>query len=89
MLEGKEVVLGITGSIAAYKGADIASKLSQAGAAVNTVLTESATRFISPLTFESITGKKSACRSLGEYAWNNTYHYGRKRRYRAHSPSNC
>lgn len=59
MLEGKEVVLGITGSIAAYKGADIASKLSQAGAAVNTVLTESATRFISPLTFESITGKKA------------------------------
>ncbi|MFA6612842.1 MAG: bifunctional phosphopantothenoylcysteine decarboxylase/phosphopantothenate--cysteine ligase CoaBC [Dehalococcoidales bacterium] len=59
MLEGKEIVQGITGSIAAYKGADIASKLTQAGAAVSVVLTESAARFITPLTFESITGKKA------------------------------
>jgi len=56
MLEGKEIILGVTGSIAAYKGADIASRLSQAGARVTAVLTQSATRFITPLTFESITG---------------------------------
>lgn len=58
MLAGKEVLLGITGSIAAYKGADIASRLVQAGASVNVVLTESAARFITPLTLESITSKK-------------------------------
>lgn len=58
MLAGKEVVLGITGSIAAFKGAEIASRLVQAGASVNVVLTESATRFITPLTLESITSKK-------------------------------
>ncbi|MBN1370309.1 MAG: bifunctional phosphopantothenoylcysteine decarboxylase/phosphopantothenate--cysteine ligase CoaBC [Dehalococcoidaceae bacterium] len=59
MLEGKEVILGITGSIAAYKGADIASRLSQAGARVTAVLTQSAMRFISPITFESITGNEA------------------------------
>lgn len=58
MLAGKEVVLGITGSIAAYKGAEIASRLVQAGASVNVVLTESAARFITPLTLESITSRK-------------------------------
>ena len=57
MLENKKVILGITGSIAAYKGADIASKLTQAGAAVTVVMTESATRFVTPLTFESLTGQ--------------------------------
>jgi len=50
------VVLGITGSIAAYKGADIASKLTQAGAWVEVVMTKAATEFISPLTLRNITG---------------------------------
>ncbi|MDD5486227.1 MAG: bifunctional phosphopantothenoylcysteine decarboxylase/phosphopantothenate--cysteine ligase CoaBC [Dehalococcoidales bacterium] len=58
MLERKRIVLGVTGSIAAYKGAEIASRLSQAGAVVDVVLTEAAARFICPLTFESITGRK-------------------------------
>ena len=57
MLEKKTIVLGITGSIAAYKAADIASKLTQAGAKVEVVMTESATRFIAPLTLRSITGR--------------------------------
>ena len=57
MLSGKTVVLGITGSIAAYKAADIASKLVQAGARVEVVMTEPATRFITPLTLRSITGR--------------------------------
>ena len=54
-LEGKTVLLGVTGSIAAYKAADLASKLTQAGAQVDTILTESATQFVAPLTFRSLT----------------------------------
>ena len=50
-------MLGITGSIAAYKAADIASKLTQAGAKVEVVMTDSATRFIAPLTLRSTTGR--------------------------------
>ena len=57
MLADKTIVLGITGSIAAYKAADIASKLTQAGARVEVVMTESATKFIAPLTLRSITGR--------------------------------
>ncbi|MBN1643643.1 MAG: bifunctional phosphopantothenoylcysteine decarboxylase/phosphopantothenate--cysteine ligase CoaBC [Dehalococcoidales bacterium] len=56
MLKNKTVVLGITGGIAAYKAVDIASKLTQAGANVRVVMTKSALEFITPLTFESITG---------------------------------
>src|SRR5438105_5255241 len=53
----KKIVLGVTGSIAAYKAADLASKLTQAGAWVEVVLTESAARFVTPLTFQSVTGR--------------------------------
>ncbi len=59
MLEGKTIILGITGSIAAFKGADIASKLTRAGANVTVVMTEPACRFITPLTLESITGNQA------------------------------
>jgi len=55
MLTNKTIVLGITGGIAAYKAADIASKLVQAGANVRVVMTKSATEFVSPLTFHSLT----------------------------------
>ena len=57
MLANKTVILGITGSLAAYKAADIASKLTQAGARVEVIMTESATRFIAPLTLRNITGR--------------------------------
>ncbi len=57
MLADKIIVLGVTGSIAAYKAADIASKLTQAGAKVEVVMTEPATRFITPLALRSITGR--------------------------------
>ncbi|MCK5434442.1 MAG: bifunctional phosphopantothenoylcysteine decarboxylase/phosphopantothenate--cysteine ligase CoaBC [Dehalococcoidales bacterium] len=57
MLANKTIVLGITGSIAAYKAADIASKLTRAGASVEVVMTDSATRFVAPLTLRSITGR--------------------------------
>ena len=54
-LEEKSVVLGVSGSIAAYKAADLASKLIQAGALVDVVMTASAVKFVAPLTFQSIT----------------------------------
>jgi len=57
MLANKTIVLGITGSIAAYKAADLASKLVQAGARVEIVMTGAATRFIAPLTLRSIVGR--------------------------------
>ncbi|MBM3155221.1 MAG: bifunctional phosphopantothenoylcysteine decarboxylase/phosphopantothenate--cysteine ligase CoaBC [Chloroflexi bacterium] len=57
MLSDKTVVLGVTGSIAAYKAADLASKLTQAGAKVEVIMTEAATEFITPLTFRNITGR--------------------------------
>ena len=55
VLQGKHVVLGITGSIACYKAVDLASKLTQAGALVDVVMTEDACRFVAPLAFGSIT----------------------------------
>lgn len=55
MLKDKQVVLGVTGSIAAYKAADLASKLTQAGALVDVVMTRSAQEFLTPLTFRSLT----------------------------------
>jgi phosphopantothenoylcysteine decarboxylase len=54
-LPEKKVILGISGSIAAYKGADIASKLTQKQVSVFTVMTKNATKLIAPLTFQSIT----------------------------------
>lgn len=58
-LQGKRIVLGVTGSIACYKAADLASKLSQAGAKVDTILTDGAIHFITPLTFQSVTRRRA------------------------------
>jgi phosphopantothenoylcysteine decarboxylase / phosphopantothenate---cysteine ligase len=58
MFKDKTIVLGVTGSIAAYKAADIASKLIQAGADVEVVMTDSAQKFITPLTFRSLTNRQ-------------------------------
>jgi phosphopantothenoylcysteine decarboxylase / phosphopantothenate---cysteine ligase len=55
----KHILLGVTGSIASYKAADLASKLGQAGAKVETILTQSALQFITPLTFQSVTGRRA------------------------------
>ncbi|MDD4494424.1 MAG: bifunctional phosphopantothenoylcysteine decarboxylase/phosphopantothenate--cysteine ligase CoaBC [Eubacteriales bacterium] len=57
MIEGKNVVLGVTGGIAAYKTVEVASRLVKSGAAVDVIMTENAARFVSPLTFRTITGK--------------------------------
>ena len=58
-ISGKRIILGVTGSIAAYKAADLASKLTQVGAEVDVILTASALKFITPLTFQSVTGRKA------------------------------
>jgi phosphopantothenoylcysteine decarboxylase/phosphopantothenate--cysteine ligase len=56
-LTGRNVVLGVSGSIAAFKAADLASKLVQAGAIVDVVLTDAAQQFVTPFTFRSLTGR--------------------------------
>ena len=60
MLDGKRVVLGVTGGIAAYKACDLVSRLRKAGCEVRVVLTEHAARFVPPLTFETLSGN-AAC----------------------------
>jgi phosphopantothenoylcysteine decarboxylase/phosphopantothenate--cysteine ligase len=57
LLKGKNVVLGVSGSIAAYKAADLTSKLVQQGALVDVVLTDAAREFVTPFTFRSLTGR--------------------------------
>ncbi len=59
VLFGKRIILGVTGSIAAYKAADLASKLTQAGAQVDVILSSAAEKFITPLTFQSVTGRRA------------------------------
>jgi 3-polyprenyl-4-hydroxybenzoate decarboxylase len=58
VLHDKTILLGITGGISAYKSADIASKLRQCGVNVDVVMTESAEKFITSLTMQSVTGRK-------------------------------
>lgn len=55
-LDGRRVLVGVTGGIAAYKTATLVSRLSQAGAEVRVAMTEAATRFITPLTLQSLSG---------------------------------
>src|SRR3954467_5444131 len=55
ILNGARITLGVSGGIAAYKAADLASKLVQSGATVDVLLTQGATEFIQPLTFQAIT----------------------------------
>lgn len=58
MLKGKTVILGVTGSIAAYKIADLASKLSKLHCDVHVIMTKNATNFINPITFETLTNNR-------------------------------
>jgi phosphopantothenoylcysteine decarboxylase/phosphopantothenate--cysteine ligase len=57
LLEDRRVLLGVTGGIAAYKVCTLASRLTQAGAQVDVVMTDAATRFVKPLAFQSLTGR--------------------------------
>lgn len=57
LLTDKRIILAVTGSIAAYKAADLASKLTQAGAKVDVIMTEAGQEFVTPLTFQAVTGR--------------------------------
>jgi phosphopantothenoylcysteine decarboxylase/phosphopantothenate--cysteine ligase len=70
-LSGKRIMLGVTGSIAAYKAADLASRLTQAGAQVDVILTGAAEKFVTPLTFQSVTGRRAY---TDEDLWGNEAH---------------
>jgi phosphopantothenoylcysteine decarboxylase/phosphopantothenate--cysteine ligase len=59
IFQDKQILLGVTGSIACYKAADLASRLNQAGARVDVILTQAALQFITPLTFQSVTGRRA------------------------------
>lgn len=59
LFNGKHILLGVTGSIAAYKAADLASKLAQQNAQVDVILTAGAQKFVTALTFQSVTGRKA------------------------------
>ncbi|MGD0879317.1 MAG: bifunctional phosphopantothenoylcysteine decarboxylase/phosphopantothenate--cysteine ligase CoaBC, partial [Anaerolineales bacterium] len=58
IFSNKHILLGVSGSIAGYKAVELASKLTQAGAQVDIILTPAAEKFITPLTFQSVTGRK-------------------------------
>jgi phosphopantothenoylcysteine decarboxylase/phosphopantothenate--cysteine ligase len=55
----KHILLGVSGSIAAYKAVELASELTQTGAQVDIILTPAAEKFVTPLTFQSVTGRKA------------------------------
>jgi phosphopantothenoylcysteine decarboxylase/phosphopantothenate--cysteine ligase len=57
--ENKKILLGVTGSIAAYKAAELASRITQAGGSVTAILTESGTKMVSPITFAAVSGQKA------------------------------
>ncbi|MGD0752615.1 MAG: bifunctional phosphopantothenoylcysteine decarboxylase/phosphopantothenate--cysteine ligase CoaBC [Anaerolineales bacterium] len=59
IFSNKHILLGVSGSIAGYKAVELASKLTQAGAQVDVILTPAAEKFITPLTFQSVTGRKA------------------------------
>jgi phosphopantothenoylcysteine decarboxylase/phosphopantothenate--cysteine ligase len=71
LLNDRRILLGVTGSIAAYKAADLASKLTQAGAEVDVLLSGAAEKFLSPLTFQSVTGRRAY---TDEDLWGNEAH---------------
>ena len=69
-----EVVLGVTGSIAAYKAAEIANLLVKAGVNVNVIMTDAATKFIAPLTFQTLTKNKVYVDMFEEIAYSDVRH---------------
>ena len=76
MLQGKRIVLGVTGGIAAYKVADLASKLTQAGALVDVIMTAGAQRFVTPLTFQAITKRPVRTDIYADWLGEDTGHVG-------------
>jgi len=64
-MKGRELLIGVTGGIAAYKTAALVSQLVQAGAGVSVVMTRAATRLVAPTTFEALTGRPVGLRVFG------------------------
>jgi len=60
MLDGKQIVLGVTGGIAAFKACSLIRRLMERGAAVQVVMTQHATEFVTPLTFQTLSGRSVA-----------------------------
>ena len=81
MLTGKKIVLGVSGGIAAYKMANVASMLSKLHADIHVVMTENATHFITPETFEVLTGNHCYTDTF-DVAWNCMYRISRSARRR-------
>jgi phosphopantothenoylcysteine decarboxylase/phosphopantothenate--cysteine ligase len=71
IFSNKHILLGVTGSIAAYKATELASKLSQSGAQVDILLTGAGEKFITPLTFQSVTGRRAY---IDSDLWGNEAH---------------
>ncbi|MFP6602430.1 MAG: flavoprotein [Pirellulaceae bacterium] len=65
-LQGCEIIIGVSGGIAAYKAADLVSKLVQGGAGVQVVMTEAAAHFVGAATFQALTGRHVATQILGD-----------------------
>lgn len=63
-LKGRKIVLAVTGSISSYKAAEIASQLVQKDAQVTCMMTRGATEFITPLTFQTLTGRRTLCKEF-------------------------
>lgn len=76
MLEGKRIILGISGGVAAYKVADLASRLAQAGALVDVIMTEGAQRFVAPLTFQALTKRPVRTDIYADWLGEDTGHVG-------------
>lgn len=74
MLKGKTVLLGVTGGIAAYKAAALASALVKQHAAVEVVMTHNATQFVTPLTFEQLTGRRAMVHTFDRNFSHNVAH---------------
>ena len=69
LLSGKRILLGVTGSIAAYKAADILRRLNERGAEVRVAMTKHATQFVSRLTLETLSGKPVLCDEFANAEW--------------------
>jgi phosphopantothenoylcysteine decarboxylase len=67
-MNGREILIGVTGGIAAYKTAALVSKLVQAGASVSVIMTKSATQLVGPKTFEALTGRPVGVKVFGRGA---------------------
>lgn len=66
MLDGKNIVLGVTGGIAAYKSAEITSRLKKLGANVDVILTENGAKFITPLTLQTLSKNEVVTDMFGQ-----------------------